>query len=102
MNNGVQIRLSNSFTNKKRTFSLPKTQPTRSSSSQKIFNSDLSKYEQIETCPEVTEFREIDDSLYIHKMNIDYGHLEEPVSWNKKFIQDNDRRGEFKAIEEIC
>lgn len=59
-------------------FSIPKTQPTRNSSSAHNASTKnvFETFYQIHTCPEVSQFTVNDNFLYTHKMNIDYGHLE--------------------------
>lgn len=61
-------------------YSLPKTQPTLSSSSKariKIYKHI--QYSIINTCPEVSEFSTDDkEQKYTHNMIIDYGKISKP------------------------
>ena len=64
-------------------YSLPKTQPTRSSSEQRLRPSDSSFY-QLLTTPDVSEFNLNDnETWYTHTMKIDYGRIQEPESVKK-------------------
>lgn len=70
-------------------YSLPKTQPSQRSSSKGDFSRAVI-LEQIDTCPEVTEFKHyLRSNLYTHNMDVDFGRLQRPAYCGKQIGKSN-------------